>query len=185
VQDKYNILARYFFDLADKVDEIADSDIAKSVESFGDEDYGSLVASNLDAAYWILSGSLELEGDSGVAFYVASSVYNDLLYRGYAPEWAWEESGLGDIFEEPLKDAPEEKIASTEPRPGEYVVWHTPKGVRAGMVCGPGKVYAFDGAVEDLSTNLQKISRQRAQALAKHNSNRIVASWRARNRVDG
>ena len=191
--DKYSILARYFFDLANKIDELAESEIAQSVDTFDEEDYGSLVASHLDAAYWILSGTLDpdtLEGGHGVSFYVSSSVYNDLLYRGYTPEWAWDESGLGNLFDVPViedeagAEEPSEKVASGV-GPGDYVTWRTDAGVRAGLVYAPGKVFAFDGARETLPSDFERISRPDAYAAVEKHSKSIVASWQARNGVSG
>ena len=183
---KYSILARYFFDLADKIEEVADSEVAQAVDTFGEEDYGSLVASHLDAAYWILAGDLDpgiVEEDHGLDFYVASSVYNDLLYRGYKPEWAWEESGLGDMLS---TDVPEdggedemEKAASAY-RPGDYVRARLETGLRVGLVTARGDLFAFDGVREPIPATAEKISKEAALSLLQKHSDKIIAAWRAK-----
>lgn len=158
-QTNNDVLARSFFDLATKIEQIAGSDVADLVDTFGNDDYASLVASMLDAAYWILSGQIttNLETDPmGHDLYVSSSVYNDLIYRGYHPGWAWEESGLMDLFgdppegerEIPEKDKSGLPKAASEFGPGAYVVVQKDKGVRGGMMVSSDKMLCFDGAYE-------------------------------------
>ncbi len=177
---KADILARYLFDLADKIDDLSMSDIAQDVGTFEVEDYGTLTSTLLDAAYWILADELspELKDDpAGVDFYVNSCVYNDLLYRGYTPEWAWDESGLGQVFDLPT-DASTKKASDLQP--GDYVVLDTERGTRAGMMISTDRMFAFDGTKDLIATTAQKISKQEAYDLMVAHRDDIVASWQAK-----
>jgi hypothetical protein len=186
-QTNEDILARSFFDLAKKVEDIAGSDVAQTVETFGNDDYASIVSGLLDAAYWILAGQLEttLESDPiGHDLYVSSSVYNDLLYRGYSPGWAWEESGLMDLFgdppdgkrAEPVKDRSglPSVTASSEFKPGEYVVVQKAGGIRGGMMVSSDRMFCFDGAYEVVAGQAQGISEETAQDMLERFADRIT-----------
>lgn len=183
---KTSILARYFFDLADKIDDLAGSEIAQGVDTFEEEDYGSITATMLDAAYWILASDLGSELDktpAGLDFYVNSNVYNDLLYRGYTPEWAWDESGLGGIFDLPTDEdveGPEERTASVKFHTGDYVLIRTEEGVRVGMVISPGVMFAFDGARERIPSNAEGIPKEAAYGQLREHQDAIIASWRVK-----
>lgn len=183
---KESILAGSFFDLADNVQDIADSDIAQQVETFTDEDYGVVVSLLLDAGYWILAGQLDetLEDDPmGHALYVATNVYNDLLYRGYGPAWSWQESGMADLFETTPVGAPDIIPDSLPARPqraaseveSPYVMYPHGDGLRGGVVAG-GRLIAFDGAIELVPEKFRRISEEQAFEYMAKNSDAITAS---------
>jgi len=104
-----DILARNFFDLADRLQQISKSDTAKEVSSFGEADYASLVASILDAAYWILAGQLDEETEEYASgAYVSVKVYSDMLRRGFSATDSWRESGIEQFFDSPEEFATED-----------------------------------------------------------------------------
>jgi len=169
---KQDILARYFFDLAGKIEDIAGTDVAQSVDSFTNDDYASIAATMLDAAYWILGD--QLPEDSDVDFYVSSNVYNDLVYRGYSPVWAWEESGMVDLW-------PDEKRAASEFAPGTYVVVQHEDGVRGGVMVASNRMYSFDGGFEDVGANqLRKITIEQAVDMLDKYADQITDGLRRR-----
>jgi len=165
-QTNADILARSFFDLAQKVEDIAGSDVAQSVPTFGNDDYASIVATLLDAAYWILASQLDddfEQGPIGADFYTSSSVYNDLIYRGYSPGWAWSESGMSDLFGEApdahrpdkgsgLPSAPggTKPVQASDLSNGDYVVVYLDGGIRVGMMISTKNMFCFDGQTESI-----------------------------------
>jgi len=168
-----DILAGTFFDLADKVQQISESEIAQSVETFSEEDYASLIASILDAGYWIQAGQLgdEIDDDES-GLYVKMEVYTDLLYRGFEPNVCWEESGLETHFElvEPDTSGPKAdgkkkgSIAREHFNRGDYVQFDIAPGqMRAGMLMTYPEVLCFDGVVSSIEhLPVKKLTREAA-----------------------
>jgi len=189
ITDK-DIVAKYFFDLADKVQDLGDTEAAqKLTDVFDESDFASVVATLLDAAYWIRSGDLALEmaeeeetgelDPMGHDLYVASSVYNDLLYRGYNPQWAWEESGLEDMFEDTPIGAenvenPEVRKSSVTPYYAASIDKH---GVVGGIVLGK-KMFSFDGKVFAVPEGVSRISKDTAMSMLDKYASQIIASYR-------
>mgnify|MGYP003393512480 CR=1 FL=1 len=172
-----DVLARYFFDIADKLSDLSESEIAESMETFGEEDFGSLIATMLDAAYWVLAGDLdpELEGAAGPDFYVASNVYNDLLYRGYKPDWAWDESGLGNLVPQPTETKNSSAFGF-----GDHVSAKTPTGLKAGVAVASDKMYTFDGAMIPIPDGAERVSRDVAYKVLATCNDQIIAAWNKR-----
>lgn len=189
-----DILARTFFDLADKVEQIAASELGQAVPTFSDDDYASVVATLLDAAYWVLASQLDtdLEEDPlGYNLYTSSSVYNDLLYRGYSAGWAWEESGMGEIFghahdhddDEPGGLEPGESpylpnLTASGLQQGDYVVArHEDGSITAGMMISATEMFSFDGRKDPVgSLNVTKISPTAAHGLLERHERDILKS---------
>ena len=176
-----DILAGTFFDIADKVQQISESDIAQSVSTFDEDDYASLLATVLDAAYWILAGQLDdsIEEDSA-GLYVNMEVYTDMLYRGFDPQVSWEESGLAEHFDDPSN----EKSASNDLHPGDYVLYEVGPGqMRGGMVLNYPRVLCFDGVVSSMpDIQVKKLTRAEANEVLDMWADDIVRA--ARSRID-
>ena len=168
---KYQLVARGFFDLADRVQDMMDSDVGQQIETFDDDDFGTVVSTLLDAGYWISSGELgsDLEEDPmGHNLYVSMNVYNDLLYRGFAPLWAWEASGLSDLFADTPLNAPSLTGVPIPPpktssvlKNGDYVFYKVEEGVRGGMVSS-GRILSFAGNMEEMTEGAIVTSREEA-----------------------
>jgi len=166
-----DILAGTFFDLADKVQQVSESDIAQVVETFSDEDYTALIATILDAGYWIQAGQLDDEvEDDDIGLYVKMKVYTDLLYRGFDPVVCWEESGLETHFELMGPDTRGSKATGKKSSSGhdlytgDYVLFEVAPGqMRAGMIMTYPNVLCFDGVVSFMpDVQVKKLSRKEA-----------------------
>jgi hypothetical protein len=169
---KYDILARTFFDIADKIQDISDSEVASTIETFVEEDYASLVATVLDAAYWILSGETEVDEDH-LEQYVAMNVYTDMIYRGYDPDLAWEEAGLSDLVKK-------EKTSSEISR-GSFIVFGNSDKYYAGLMMTHPKIFCFDGSLREISSSdqVKKISSSEAKSLLKTYGKDYIKSARS------
>ena len=158
-------LSDYFFGQANTLASMAEKE---SSEAFDEEDFGSLVASNLDAAYWILAQDVDTHYP--LDFYVASNVFSHLLSLRYPVDWAWEESGLGDLVDEEFT-----KESSTFGY-GDYVSVKTQNGIRMGLVIEPNLMYTFDGVLEPM-INANKVSKEFAYSFMANNSDLIIKAW--------
>ena len=174
-----DILAKTFFKIADNIQQTSQTEIAESISTFQIEDYASLVASVLDAAYWIIAGQLDVTEVDDIRLYVHMQVYSDMIYRGFDPAVSWEESGLMNQFYE--TETPSAKKSSSFSQ-GDYAQYTTSRGVRIGMITTANQLLCFDGVLSSTKgEKLEKITCEAALNLLTAHSDSITTTVRGFN----